>query len=134
MRPSAMEHVGQFYDAVARGDLATALGLLGDRVEWHEAPGMPYQAERAYRGAEQVAERVLGPITTDVEDLRLHIDVRVPLGTHVAVLGRYEGVARASRRTVHQPFAHVWTFDDCGHLTEFRQYTDAARFVASIRT
>lgn len=133
MRLTEIEHVGRFYDAVAAGDLDTALALLGDEVQWYEAPGMPYRAERPYRGAEQVAERVLGPINTDVENLRLHVDTRVPLGPHVAVLGRYEGVARASRRAVDQPFAHLWTFDADGRVSEFRQYTDAARFVEAIR-
>jgi ketosteroid isomerase-like protein len=134
MRITEIEHVRRFYDAVAAGELHQALALLGDRVRWHEAPGMPYRAERAYRGAEQVAERVLGPINTDVENLRLHVDMRVPLGPHVAVLGRYEGVARASRRPVDQPFAHMWTFDADGRVSEFRQYTDAERFVEAIRT
>lgn len=127
------EHVERFYTAVADGDLPGALELLGEQVEWHEAPGMPYGAERPYRGAQEVAERVLGPINTDVEDLRLHVDELVALGPHVAVIGRYSGTARASRRTIDQRFVHVWTLADGESVREFRQYTDTARFTAVIR-
>ena len=82
---------------------------------------MPYRAERPHRGAQEVAARVLGPINTDVEDLRLQIDELVDLGAHVAAVGRYNGTARASRRPVDQPFVHLWTLDGPERVAEFRQ-------------
>jgi ketosteroid isomerase-like protein len=119
--------VDLFYGAVAAGELPTALAFLGD-IEWHEALGMPYRAERPYRGAAEIADRVLGPINFDVEDLTLTVERILDLGNHVAVLGRYGGIARDSREAIQQPFVHVWTFDDAGVPREFRQYTDGSRF------
>jgi len=45
MSTAHTRQVEQFYSAGAGGDLPTALAILGDRVEWHEAPGMVYEAE-----------------------------------------------------------------------------------------
>ena len=132
MATTSTHQVERFYDSVAAGDLAAALEVLGDRIEWHEAPGMPYRSERPYRGAAEVADRVLGPINVDVDQLALNVEQFVDLGHHVAVLGRYGGIGRASRKAVDQPFVHVWTLDDRGAALEFRQYTDAQRFSGAL--
>ena len=127
------QEVEQFYNAVAAGDLPTALAILGDRVEWHEAPGMVYGAEAPYHGAAEVAERVLGPINADVDALELHVGELVDLGRTVAVLGRYTGTGHASGRAIDQQFVHVWTLTDDGVVERFRQYTDAERFAEALR-
>lgn len=121
------DQVDRFYDAIAAGDLPNALALLGD-LEWHEARGMPYRAERPYRGAAEIADRVLGPINFDVESLTLTVERIIDLGSHIAVLGHYAGIARASRRAIDQPFLHVWTIGDEGIPRELRHYTEGARF------
>ena len=133
MSTAHTRQVEQFYSAVAAGDLPTALAILGDRVEWHEAPGMVYEAERPYRGAAEVAERVLGPINTDVDALELHVGELVDLGRTVAVLGHYTGTGHASGQAIDQPFVHVWTLTDDGVVERFRQYTDAERFTEALR-
>jgi len=71
---------------------------------------------------------VLGPINTDIEGLTLTVEQLLELGRHVTVVGRYGGVARASRRSIDQRFVHIWTLDDEGLPREFRQYTDTSRF------
>lgn len=125
--------VERFYSAVAAGDVPAALSILGERVEWHEAPGMPYRAERPYQGAGEVAERVLGPINTDVDGLELEISLLLDLGRDVAAVGRYTGTARASGHRIDQPFVHVWTLASDGDVECFRQYTDTARFTEALR-
>jgi uncharacterized protein len=131
--PFASTHpIEQFYSAVAAGDVPAALSILGEHVEWHEAPGMPYRAERPYHGAAEVAERVLGPINTDVDALALEVRELVELGHDVAVFGRYTGTARASGHPIDQPFVHVWTLDADGGVERFRQYTDTERFTEAL--
>ena len=132
MSSTATSKVEQFYNAVGTGDVPAALAILGDRVEWHEAPGMPYLAERPYRGAAEVAEGVLGPINNDVDALALRVGEPVDLGPNVAVSGRYTGTARASGKAIDQPFVHIWTVGGDGSIEAFRQYTDAARFADAL--
>ena len=57
---------------------------------------MKYGDVRPFRGATEVAERVLAPINSDVEGLVLEVRELVNLGRTVAVLGRYTGTGRAS--------------------------------------
>ena len=128
MSSAHANQVELFYNAVAAGEIPTALAILGDLIEWHEAHGMPYRAERPYHGAAEIADRVLGPINFDVEDLTLTVERILDLGNYVAVLGRYGGIARASREAIDQPFVHVWTLDDESVPREFRQFTDGSRF------
>ena len=132
MPSASTQVVEQFYSAVAAGDVPAALAILGEHVEWHEAPGMPYRAERPYRGATEVAERVLGPINTDVDALALEVRELLDLGRDIAVVGRYAGTASASGRPIDQPFLHIWTRGPDGGVERFRQYTDTERFAAAL--
>lgn len=132
MSPDASRNVATvagFYLAVAHGDLNGALALLGEDVRWFEAAGMPYAGSGPYRGAAEVAERVLGPINTDIADLRLTTYELLEYGDTVIALGTYTGHAARSGAELQLPYAHVWTFvaDKVG---EFRQYTDTAAFTA----
>jgi uncharacterized protein len=125
----AVNAVKAFYAALAHGDLPTALARLGDSVVWHEAPGMPYEGPTPYRGAQEVAEHVLARITADVDDLVLTNREVIGLGTSVACLGDYTGIARHSCRQFTLPYLHVWTVTG-DRITEFRQYTDTATYKA----
>ena len=128
----AVQAIQAVYAALADGDLPTALGRLGDSVIWHEAPGMPYEGPAPYRGAQDVAEHVLGPITADVGQLTLTNREVIGLGATVACLGAYTGTARRSGRRLDLPYLHVWTVAD-GRIAEFRQYTDTAAYRAILR-
>jgi len=83
-----------FYAAVGSGDIPAAPARLGETVSWHAAPGMPYAGPEPYRGAQQVAEHVLGPITADIDGLTLTNHEVLGLGTTVAALGTYKGGIR----------------------------------------
>lgn len=127
----AISAVHAFYAALGSGDIPTALARLGDSVTWHEAPGMPYQGPEPYHGAQQVAQHVLAPITTDIDGLTLTNREVLALGTTVAVLGSYAGTAHRSGRPLTLPYLHVWTVID-DHITEFRQYTNTAAYRATL--
>jgi uncharacterized protein len=118
-----------FYEAIAAGDIPAALDRLGGAVAWHEAPGMPYERDEPYHGAQQVAQHVLAPITADINGLTLTNREVIELGSAVAVLGTYTGTANRSGRPLDLPYLHLWTIAD-GRITEFRQYTDTAAYRA----
>jgi ketosteroid isomerase-like protein len=125
----AVQDIQAVYAALASGDLPAVLARLGDSVIWHEAPGMPYEGPAPYRGAQDVAEHVLGPITADIDQLTLTNHQVIGLGATVACLGAYTGTARRSGHRLNLPYLHVWTVAD-GRITEFRQYTDTAAYRA----
>lgn len=58
--------VGRVYEAFARGDVEALLGAMADDIEWRAAEGMPYGTPPVH-GPREVAEKVLGPITADVD-------------------------------------------------------------------
>jgi ketosteroid isomerase-like protein len=126
---SAASVVLAFYEAIAAGDIPAALDRLGDYVTWHEAPGMPYEGDKPYHGAQQVAEHVLARITADIGGLTLTNREVIELGSTVAVLGIYTGTANRSGRPLDLPYLHVWSIAG-GRITEFRQYTDTAAYRA----
>jgi len=129
MSSTSVALVERFYAAVAAGDLTTALGILGGNVTWHEAPGMPYDAGHPYHGAQEVAEHVLGPITTDIEGLALVNREFIDLGANVIVVGRYTGTAHATGRALDLPYVHAWRLnEDADQVREFHQFTDTTRF------
>ena len=116
---SATETVQSLYNAFASGDGASLSALLAD-VDWIEARGGPYGG--TYRGFEQVAENVFGPIGRDVRDFSAVPDELLPIGNdRVLALGRYRGTTNAG--PLDTRFAHLWMVKD-GRMSHFEQFTD----------
>ena len=118
-----IEVVSRLYAALAVGDVAAALGLMSDDIEWVTMPTWPYHA--AGRGPGAVADGVLGPMMADWADLRLDVDDRLAAdGDRVVTLGHYRGVHRRTGRRVDAEFAHVWTVRR-GRIARFRSIMDS---------
>jgi hypothetical protein len=117
------ESVRAIYDAFGAGDGARLAEILGD-THWTEAEGMPYGG--VYRGFEEVAANVFGPIGRDVEGFTAIPDEIIPAGDdRVLAMGRYRG--NGASGPVDTPFAHLWTVRD-GRITHFVQYVDTHLF------
>lgn len=114
-----VEIVSRVYQSFGNGDAAALAALLAD-VDWYEAEGMPYGGR--YRGFEEVAVNVFGPIGKDVEGFTAKPDAIVPAGDdQVLATGRYRGSASAG--AVDVAFAHLWTVTN-GQIARFVQYAD----------
>jgi ketosteroid isomerase-like protein len=118
--------VEQAYAGLARGDLDAFLTPLAADVEWSEAAGLALTGGE-YRGRDTVAERVLGPFTSQVADLAVTPETFVAERERVVVLGRYTGTAVLTGQPIDLPFAHIWQLQD-GTASRFTQLTDTARF------
>ena len=117
------ESVRAIYDSFGAGDGARLAEILGD-THWTEAEGMPYGG--VYRGFEEVAANVFGPIGRDVEGFTAIPDEIIPAGDdRVLAMGRYRGNGVSG--PVDTPFAHLWTVRD-GRVTHFVQYVDTHLF------
>ena len=117
------ESVRAIYDSFGAGDGARLAEILGD-THWTEAEGMPYGG--VYRGFDEVAANVFGPIGRDVEGFTAIPDEIIPAGDdRVVAIGRYRGSGASG--PVDTPFAHLWTVRD-GRVTHFVQYVDTHLF------
>ena len=80
------ESVRAIYDSFGAGDGARLAEILGD-THWTEAEGMPYGG--VYRGFDEVAANVFGPIGRDVEGFTAIPDEIIPAGDdRVLAMGR----------------------------------------------
>lgn len=115
--------IENLYSAFANGDGARLGELLAD-THWVEAPGMPYGG--IYRGFPEIAAKVFGPITSDVQGFSAKPDEVMPAGDdRVLAMGTYRGKGTAGE--VATPFAHLWTVRD-GTITNFVQFADTHLF------
>jgi len=122
-----IQTVQQLYSAFGDGDVARLQELLAD-THWIEAEGMPYGG--TYRGFEEVAANVFGPIANDVREFSARPEEIIPAGDdRVLALGTYRGSGSAAE--VAAPFAHLWTVHD-GRLVNFVQYADTHLFRQAI--
>ena len=125
MAEQSIDVVRGVYEALARGDVPTALGAMADDVEWHEAEGMPYGG--VYRGGEAVVENVLGPITRDVSDFAVSVEEMIGSGEKVATVVRYTGTGADSGKGLDLSVVHVWDVR-AGKIVRFRQFIDTVKF------
>ena len=117
--PQRLEVVASVYNAFAAGDGA-ALGALLGATEWCEAAGLPYGG--TYRGLDEIAANVFGPIGEDITDFSAVPDQLIEAGDdQVLALGRYRGSGKAGPLDV--PFAHLWTVDG-ERIGRYIQFTD----------
>ena len=115
------------YEAFAKGDVSVLLGVLDDKVEWHEAEHITYWPGGPYVGPQAVLAGVLARIPQDFDGLT--IDVRRVLGFGETVLAeaRYRGTVKATGKALDAQVAHVWDFRD-GKVVRWQQYSDTWQF------
>ena len=111
------------YAAFAAGDMPAVLATFAPQIRWHEAEGFPYGG--LYTGPDQVLEHVFMKLGTEWEGFAALPDEYVAEGGTVVVLGRYQGVYKATGKEISVPMVHVWKLRD-GRVAEFFQHTDTA--------
>jgi uncharacterized protein len=123
---SALDVVRGGYEAMGRGDVGAFLGAMAEDIEWYEAEGMPYGG--LHRGADAIAQNVLGPLVTDIPNFAVTPEEYIASGDTVAVIARYTGTGKATGQELDLQVAHLWDVRD-GMLARFRQFADTAKFL-----
>jgi ketosteroid isomerase-like protein len=115
--------VRSVYEALAKGDVQTVLGLLSEKVEWNEAEHFPYWPGGPFIGPQAVLTGVFARIPNDFDGFT--VDVRRLVGGGDTVLAevRYRGTAKATGTRLDAQVAHVWDVRD-GKIARFQQYAD----------
>ena len=119
------------YEAFARGDVPTVLGLFDPQIEWNEADGVRYADRNPYRGPMAVAEGVFGRIISEVDHFAAIPSSFIDGGDSVVVQGRYKGKVKATGTMLDAQFAHVYTLR-AGLIVRFQQYTDTAQWTEAL--
>jgi hypothetical protein len=115
------------YEAFAKGDVPTVLGLFDPKIEWNEAEHMTYWPGGAFHGAQEIVNGVFARIPNDFDGFRIEIGRMVASGDTVFVEARYRGTAKATGKPLDAQVAHVWDFRG-GKVVRFQQYTDTWQF------
>ena len=109
------------YKAFATGDIPTVLGTLSSDIAWTEAEGFPYGG--TYHGPKAVLEGVFMRLGSEWDGFAAIPDEFIDGGETVVVLGKYSGKYKATGKSMHVNFAHVWKMQ-YGKAAQFIQYVD----------
>ena len=105
------------YEAFARGDIPTVLGILADDILWH-VPGRG-PLSRDYHGHAEVLEFFRHFMNLSEGTFRIAVDSVLAKGDRVVVLVTES--ARRNERHWSSPQVHAWTVEG-GKATVFWQY------------
>jgi ketosteroid isomerase-like protein len=114
------------YDAFNRRDFDAVLSVFAENIDWYEAEGMPFGGGYQ-RGPQAVAENVLGPMTTVIDNLRITMDEVYAGGDEVVTITSGTGTAHESGKELRVQVAHAWTVRD-GKIVRFRQFIDTVKY------
>ena len=109
------------YRAFGRGDVAAVVALLDPQVAWTEAAGSAYAGTHV--GPDAVVAQVYARLGEDWASFVPVPTEFLAAGSAVVVLGSFEGVHRATGRSMTSRFAHVFRMTD-GRVTAFESIND----------
>lgn len=119
-----VELVKTLYERFALGDIFSVLALLDENIVWTEAEGFPYGG--TYTGHKAIMNKVFKKLATEWDVYQLFPDEYLDAGNRLVVPGNYNGTYKKTGKSMHVPFAHVWTIAG-GKATKFVQYTDTLK-------
>jgi hypothetical protein len=121
---SSLDLVKNLYELFALGDAPGLQAALDENIVWTEAEGFPYGG--TYIGHKAVIDNVLKKLATEWDEYRVEPDEFLDAGNRIVALGNYSGTYKKTGKSMHVPFAHVWTIEN-GKATRFIQYTDTLK-------
>jgi ketosteroid isomerase-like protein len=117
MAHSNAELLRQGYEAFARGDLPTVLGVFSDEITWHVPGRSPLSGD--YRGHDGVVGFFEKAMELSGGTLRVEADELFADGERVVVLSTVS--AERHGRSWSSPEVHVWRVVD-GKAVDFREF------------
>jgi ketosteroid isomerase-like protein len=124
---SNVELVQDWYAALARGDVAAALGAMDPDIEWREAEGHPYQPSgEAWHGRDAVVQNLFIRLGTEWDGFTVTPREFHDAGPVVVVEGRYTGTHSGTGKNLDAQVCHVWKVRD-GKLASFQQFVDTGQ-------
>ncbi len=133
MTKKNLDIVKNFFDAVPKGDMTVARGVLGDNIEWIEpdVPGLWFAG--IHRGAEAALREVVEPTFKYVDDFSIMVDEYLDAGDEIIVLGRFLGRGKETGKNFAIPACFVCRVKN-GKIVRFKAYHNTALWLEVIGT
>ena len=118
----------QAYSDVARGDVEAVAELLDQSVSWkvmgEPSSFAPFGEYTGQDGARDYLAKLGETLNiTSIKPYQFVVE-----GDTVVVLGKTDGVMRATGKAVEVDWAHVFTFRD-GKVIDYKEFVDTARIL-----
>lgn len=111
------------YDALSKGGVEAALGVMSPDIVWNEAEDFSYADRNPYHGLLAVVEGVFGRTASELDGFGVDISETIDAGDAVIALGRYVGTFKATGKPQNTQIAHAWRLAG-GKITQFPQYAN----------
>lgn len=121
------ETIKSMYDAFAKGDIPTIVGVMDPKVEWNEAEGILYDQGKPYVGPDEVLQGVFARLAEEWDGFTVTPSNIIDGGDTIVAEARYRGTFKATGKALDAQVAHVFDLRD-GKVTRFQQYTDTRQF------
>jgi len=115
------------YEAFARGDVETVLGLFDPAITWYTPDSVAFGG--SYLGPAGVGG-FFSKLPENYAELHVVPTAFIDRGDTVAVLGRHQGRS-ATGVEFDIPFVHVWTLSN-GKATTFTEHFDTVKMNAAL--
>jgi ketosteroid isomerase-like protein len=116
------------YEAFARGDIETVLGLFDSTIAWYTPDTVPFGG--SYLGQAGVGE-FFTKLPENYAELNVQPTAFIDRGDTVVAIGRHRGRSTAGIE-FELAFVHVWTFSN-GKVTSFNEYFDTVKMNAALQ-
>jgi ketosteroid isomerase-like protein len=124
-----VELVKQGYKLFAKGDIEGVSALFHPEIEWNASQGLPYiEGDGVFIGPSAIAQNVFAKVPQNIDNFHIDIQELFGSGDKVVMVGKYQGVYKATGKEFNANATHVWTVKD-GKATHFFQAVDTAEMI-----
>lgn len=120
------------YAAFSRGDIASLLALMDEKVEWDAVKGADGTPMAGIRRGRAAVGEFFGQVAASIDFATFEPREFVAQGDTVVAIGYYAGAAKPTRDTFASDWVMVFTLRD-ERIVHFREFTDSAALVRAFR-
>ena len=125
MSKTNVDLLRRVYDAFARGDIGSVLGVMTDDIQFVVAENSLFYRGTPYVGKQEIEEKLFARVGAEWDGYWIEVERLHDAGEVVVVQLRYRGTYKATGRTMAAQGVHIWTVRD-GKLAKLEEYVDTA--------
>ena len=126
-KPTNLAAVRRLYEAHGKPEIICQ--VVAPDVRWEVVAGFPFSD--VYLGLNDVLGRFFADLFSEFEDWHTEPSEFFETDNRVIALGTYSARAKATGRTFHARFAHVWTLNE-GIIVRLQQCADTVQIARAL--